>query len=124
MTDNQRYRIVNREVIRLGKEDLLDELFREWVYPDLRAVAPELMATAHTFRPVGGGRSNVLYFTAEVGPQEVIDYGSFVWDALRQARSEAEVQERFDVFHECVESIQRLSLVEVMTDRNPSLKRP
>ncbi len=123
MPDGKTYRIVNKEVIRLGQEELLDQLFREWIYPDLLEVAPELMASAHTYRPVGGGQGNVVYFTAEVGAAEVIDYSTYVWQTMLKARSAAEVEERYEQFHACVESIERLSLVEVMTPDNPGIKR-
>jgi hypothetical protein len=121
MSDGRTYRIVNKEVIRLGMEERLDRLFREWVYPDLIEQVPEFMETAHTFRPVGGGHANVVYFTAEVDAPQVIEYSSFVWDTMLQARSQAEVQERYDEFHACVESIHRSSLVEVMTKSNPGI---
>lgn len=122
MDDGRTYRIVNKEVIRLGMEERLDRLFKEWIYPDLIAQVPEFMKTAKTFRPVGGGRGSVVYFTAEVDGPQVIEYSSFVWDTMLKARSEAEVQELYDEFHACVESVERLSLVEVMTESNPGIK--
>lgn len=121
MADTGRYRIVNKEVIRLGKEEKLDRLFREWVYPDLIEVAPKFMESAQTFRPVGGGQENVVYFTAEVEREHIVNYGAFVRQAMLQARSEKEVNERYEEFRDCIESIRRLSLVEVMTDNNPGL---
>jgi hypothetical protein len=122
MDDGRTYRIVNKEVIRLGMEERLDRLFREWVYPDLIEQVPDFMKTAKTFRPVGGGQGNVVYFTAEVDAPQVIEYSSFVWETMLKARSEAEVREFYDEFHACVESIDRLSLVEVMTESNPGIE--
>jgi hypothetical protein len=122
MDDGRTYRIVNKEVIRLGMEKRLDRLFREWIYPDLIEQVPDFMQTAKTFRPVGGGNGNVVYFTAEVEAPQVIEYSSFVWDTMLKARSEKEVQELYDEFHACVESVHRLSLVEVMTEGNPGIE--
>lgn len=121
MTDSQRYWIMNREVIKLGKEAQLDRLFREWVYPDLLKVAPEFMATAKTFRPVGGGTENAVYFTAQVDREHMLNYGAFVRQTMLDVRSEAEVNALYAEFCDCLESINRLSLVEVMTDENPSI---
>lgn len=121
MSDGRKYRIVNKEVIRLGMEERLDRLFREWVYPDLIEQVPEFMETAATFRQVGGGNGSNIFFTAEVEAEQVIEYSSFVWNTMLKARSEAEVRERYDEFHACVESVHRLSLVEVMTEDNPGI---
>src|SRR5690349_18867647 len=114
MSAHETYRIVNREVIKLGREATLDRLFQEWVYPDLRQVAPHLMSTAHTFRPVGGGRANVLYFTAAVDQRDIVNFGALIKHTLLQARSEEEVNTLYGEFYECLESVDRLSLVEVM----------
>ncbi|MBS1871038.1 MAG: hypothetical protein JSS99_15405 [Actinobacteria bacterium] len=124
MSNDEMYRLVNRERIRPGMEERLNRLFTDWMIPDLRAAAPELFATSKTFRQVGGGDPNLLLWTAEVTGEQLLNYGSYIRSVFASVRPADELDELYREFHACVESVRRTALVEVLTPDNPGIAPP